>query len=190
MDKICEYCHKPLPEHLVRFCSWECLYNSRKNPRTQRTCEICGGSFTVRLPSTRRFCSRQCYYRSRTTVEPVTCPICGKIFIPRSNRGIFCSKTCSGINQRVIGGSHRAYGSSWNAQRRKVLERDNYTCQICHKGPILSKSHHVHHIVAFRFFGLLRHNEANRTENLVVLCNSCHSRVHQGSLTCPMPLDA
>lgn len=65
------------------------------------------------------------------------------------------------------------YGANWNQQRLSVLERDAYTCQVCgrtDKGPNL----HVHHKIPFKQFS--SYLEANRTENLITLCSSCHQR--------------
>jgi hypothetical protein len=52
-----------------------------------------------------------------------------------------------------------------------VLHRDNYTCQKCKtkKGKL-----HVHHII-FRSNG-----GTNSPENLITLCESCHSKLHKG----------
>lgn len=57
--------------------------------------------------------------------------------------------------------------------RRKVFERDNYTCQSCGA----SKGYfHVHHIKPFKDNILLRHS----VENGVVLCIPCHYRTERG----------
>jgi hypothetical protein len=52
-----------------------------------------------------------------------------------------------------------------------VLHRDNYMCQKCKtkKGKL-----HVHHII-FRSNG-----GTNSPENLITLCESCHSKLHKG----------
>lgn len=56
----------------------------------------------------------------------------------------------------------KKYGESSLA----VLERDNYTCQKCGS----KKQLHIHRI---------DWNEENNTpENLILLCNSCHQKVH------------
>ena len=46
-----------------------------------------------------------------------------------------------------------------------VLERDNYECQKCG-----SKEAHIHHIDWDK--------ENNNLDNLIVLCNSCHQKLH------------
>lgn len=57
--------------------------------------------------------------------------------------------------------------------RAYVLSRDNYTCQCCKtkKGSL-----HIHHIV-YRSNG-----GSDTSENLVVLCEKCHSKLHAGEL--------
>lgn len=63
-------------------------------------------------------------------------------------------------------------GYDWRIQRRKVIKRDNYTCQSCHrtaKETLL----HVHHIKPFQLF---KNNlKANDLSNLITLCRSCHA---------------
>lgn len=56
----------------------------------------------------------------------------------------------------------------WNKIRKKILLRDNYTCQICGSETTL----HVHHIVPFSLVNC--HN----TDNLVTLCSTCHDNIH------------
>lgn len=65
------------------------------------------------------------------------------------------------------------YGSRWPEIRARVRARDSFRCQACGK-PEDGKAHDVHHIQPFRSFRSLE--EANRLENLVTLCQSCHRR--------------
>ncbi len=81
------------------------------------------------------------------------------------------------------------YGPNWRAQRRLVRARDGYRCTQC-GAPEQSASgsrrqHDVHHLVPFRTFGYVPgFNEhylvANRLENLVLVCRSCHQRLESG----------
>ncbi|VVB87224.1 RRXRR protein [uncultured archaeon] len=62
---------------------------------------------------------------------------------------------------------------SWNV-REYVLHRDNHTCQVCHgksKDPVLE----THHIVSRQVGG-------DSPDNLVTLCQTCHSKVSKGKL--------
>ena len=57
-----------------------------------------------------------------------------------------------------------------------VLNRDNYTCQCC-KGKHKDSKLEVHHIV-FRSQG-----GSDDESNLIVLCHTCHSNLHNGKVT-------
>lgn len=56
-----------------------------------------------------------------------------------------------------------------------VLVRDEHTCQHC-KGKTKDKRLHVHHVI-FRNNG-----GSDDEENLIVLCKTCHDKVHRGEL--------
>jgi DEAD/DEAH box helicase domain-containing protein len=68
------------------------------------------------------------------------------------------------------------YGPNWQTQRQRALERDAHQCRTCGAdGPGL----HVHHIRPFKEYGYIRgindhYRTANRLENLITLCPSCH----------------
>lgn len=89
------------------------------------------------------------------------------------------------------------YGPDWKKIRERVRARDGYKCQVCgtpedpstadldasHPNPPLraKRQHDVHHKIPFRSFvraGTLElaQQEANRIENLVTLCPSCHKQ--------------
>jgi len=62
--------------------------------------------------------------------------------------------------------------------RRIVLERDNYTCHHCEQtgGRLV-----VHHIKTFKMHEELR----MEPDNGIVLCNSCHEKLHLGRMKKP-----
>jgi 5-methylcytosine-specific restriction endonuclease McrA len=62
---------------------------------------------------------------------------------------------------------------SYQALRQKVLRRDGWRCQFC--GAISNLE--VHHKV-FR-----SHQGENRDDNLITLCNTCHSGIHRSRAT-------
>jgi DEAD/DEAH box helicase domain-containing protein len=79
------------------------------------------------------------------------------------------------------------YGPKWPATRDAVRQRDGYRCQGCGAAEIGGRQHDVHHKIPFRAFiaderrreGLpvaLAWRVANRLENLVSLCPSCHHK--------------
>jgi DEAD/DEAH box helicase domain-containing protein len=66
------------------------------------------------------------------------------------------------------------YGPNWKTQRDRCRQRDGYRCQVC--GTFESeREHHVHHKVPYRTFASFE--QANRLENLITLCSTCHRRV-------------
>ncbi|NWG33939.1 MAG: DEAD/DEAH box helicase [Chloroflexi bacterium] len=68
------------------------------------------------------------------------------------------------------------YGSGWGKIREHVRARDGYKCQVCGT-PESGRQHHVHHKIPFRAFA--SREEANRLENLVTLCPSCHKKAEE-----------
>ena len=73
-------------------------------------------------------------------------------------------------------------GPNWEQQRNLARARDNHRCRHCSVPERPNRTHDVHHIEPFRTFGYIRgknekYVEANRLENLVTLCSSCHRRV-------------
>ena len=80
------------------------------------------------------------------------------------------------------------YGPDWQEQRAKTRERDGYRCAECGAAETRNRQHDVHHRVPFRVFnyipGLNRNDrEANRLNNLVLLCRRCHHRLEAGVRT-------
>jgi len=75
-------------------------------------------------------------------------------------------------------------GSSWAEQRDRARARDGYRCRWCGAPERPGQQHHVHHVVPFREAGWVAgENEndrrANRLENLITLCPSCHRKVER-----------
>lgn len=65
--------------------------------------------------------------------------------------------------------------SAWRRTREQVLMRDNYLCQHClSKGIVNDKNLIVHHKIE------LKRDWSKRldTENLEVVCFSCHNKIH------------
>lgn len=64
----------------------------------------------------------------------------------------------------------------WNV-REYVLFRDNHTCQCC-KGKSKDKILNVHHIES-------RKTGGNAPNNLITLCETCHTGYHKGTIKLP-----
>jgi 5-methylcytosine-specific restriction endonuclease McrA len=124
------------------------------------------------------------------------CEVCGKPYRRiqwdvATGNGTTCSRACWRVRfQRLIAGEghwnwqggvsrQRSRGVNWSRQRRKALERDHYQCQDCGRTAGEERTEYgiglaVHHIRPFRLFDDYR--EANRLDNLVTLCLSCHTK--------------
>lgn len=68
------------------------------------------------------------------------------------------------------------YGRDWQRLRLHARQRDEFTCQLCGRKEI-GEEHHVHHKIPFRTFS--NPHEANRLDNLVTLCSSCHRKAEE-----------
>jgi len=68
------------------------------------------------------------------------------------------------------------YGPGWQKIRDQVRARDGFRCQVC-GAPENGRQHDVHHRVPFRQFPSPA--QANRPENLITLCPTCHRRAEQ-----------
>lgn len=64
----------------------------------------------------------------------------------------------------------------WNV-REYVLFRDGHTCQCC-KGKSKDKILNVHHIES-------RKTGGNAPNNLITLCETCHTGYHKGTVQLP-----
>jgi DEAD/DEAH box helicase domain-containing protein len=76
------------------------------------------------------------------------------------------------------------YGPDWIAQRDAARARDGHVCRQCGAPERQGRHHDVHHITPFRAFGYIPgvndfHTIANRLDNLITLCSTCHRRVEQ-----------
>lgn len=175
-EYTCKFCKNKFIDWVYRntiFCSNICKskYGARQpKPKARKpesfvtkSCEVCNKKYTVH-----------------------------KIFTEKRNSR-FCSKECRAVQKSIDmtgEGNHNyipphlrakpiKYGKNWKSQSSKARKRDNYTCQKC--GDVWSKDKydkkfHVHHIVSVREFDDYR--DANKLNNLVTLCPSCHRKIH------------
>lgn len=83
------------------------------------------------------------------------------------------------IKNPNISGTEYQHGEQlnfWNV-REYVLFRDNHTCQCC-KGKSKNKILNVHHIES-------RKTGGNAPNNLITLCETCHTGYHKGTVKLP-----
>ena len=81
--------------------------------------------------------------------------------------------------------SAKEYGPNWSKQRRKCLERDDWSCRVCGVGKEeLSRELSVHHITPRREYD--GNWDQNELSNLISLCSECHGRF-EGQFTDASP---
>jgi len=180
--------YKKLRNQNYFYCSKECYLKKHSNGKIVK-CVNCGKKFRVKGYRKAKdfYCSRKC----RKTSKIIKCWYCHKEFIrklgviKRNKQRHFCSRECMGKWQSEnlkgenspswLGGWEKYYGINWVEQKNKARKRDNYTCQLCAKKEN-KKAFDVHHKIPFRKFGIKRYLEANSLDNLITLCNFCHSK--------------
>lgn len=197
-ERNCFYCGKKFYSRRERnnhFCSPTCFHEHRKIKRLKVQCQTCDKSFFV-SPSkiNAKFCSRKCQNQGFIKKIIRTCAVCGNLFetwpsMLKKGWGKFCSRECYGIansgesNIQWRGGYQEYYGPNWNRQRRRARRKANRACEQCGiSEDLLGRALDIHHIKPFRAFNCKpgqnnNYKLANRLENLVALCPSCHHTV-------------
>jgi len=185
----CAICGEEFETHRSRaekcnshFCSQECykkgVFEEENNPNWRGgyatvECLYCNEEFEVR-PARKdeaKFCSMECLGKWRAeNVRGENHPLYGK-----ANEKMQGEK-----NPAWRGGYEPYYGENWHPQRRKALERDNHTCQVCGIEED-GREHDVHHITHRREFDTLE--EANALGNLITLCKPCHGKANMGRIS-------
>src|SRR4030067_1047660 len=129
----------------------------RRKPLIEKSCLFCGKTFQIsnkngnHRKEIRRFCSTDCWYE----------------YIREDQLR----------HPGWRGGYEPYYGPNWNIQRNKARQRDNYLCQDCGVSePVIGQELDVHHINPFRLFGIKHYQKANKINNLITLCKSCHAK--------------
>ena len=169
------------------------------------TCNNCGETFEEfesRIKAGKGiYCPKDCHYSTgRTIIECVRCGTTAEKPKHRSGRYSqeYCSRECylsyrreggkaapGYIDGRTLPAAHRPYyGPNWLTQRRKTLERDNFTCQVCYiteesYDNLHSNGLHVHHVIPLYQFKTedgTDFHKANQLKNLVTLCHPCHAK--------------
>ena len=172
----------------MKFCSLKCYRkNQHKNSpiAKPKICVTCNKEFFTY--KNQIYCSYQCRADANSSQVSYTCEHCKKEFFDKiSTKRKYCSQKCKNISYKKgpdnplwKGGGIKYRGKNWKTQSNLARIRDNFTCQICgiyQVKPLLT----VHHIKPYRKFNG-NYEYANRLENLITLCRSCHSKVEKDS---------
>ncbi len=132
---------------------------------------------------------------------PVRCEQCGNPFgVPRwfargTVRLHFCGKTCLDAwtsvlpedeSRLVLRGRPEYRGGNWKVQTAVARERDGFRCRKCGvTEETLGRQLDVHHKTPVRLFASAA--AANRLDNLISVCASCHKRL-EDRLSDELPL--
>ena len=190
----CMYCSQGFSAyHSARrkYCSRACFQaahpaHPHKKPDSGQ-CSFCGGATWRKTQS--GLC-RPCFAHSKAKRTDRICRQCQRPFsipswkIPQG-KGTFCSRNCVNAYQRTLtgtksvrwnGGKDRRRGVGWRTARQWALVRANERCERC-DAPKKYGDLGVHHIKPYQF--CKSDMEANAPNNLLVLCRSCHSKIHR-----------
>lgn len=157
-------------------------------------CPICNNLFEPKN-TLQKFCSQDCRKKdlSRRNSEKRSkkrkdvfeqignvknCLVCGVEFevTQQHRRQKYCSKSCTKKAERIFGSKLETdleYKNQirFGGNKYKVLERDNYTCQLCENTHQLV----IHH----KDNSGQCDNPNNEMENLITLCRRCHINLHR-----------
>lgn len=128
-------------------------YDNEKNK-----CRRCGKT----IAWNKTFCSRQCANKySSNPLVPVKCRECGELFYRSiTSSQIFCSRNCYDSSRN---------NTSISKRRESIINKYDNKCAICGRFENLR----IHHIDT--------NNKNNEEDNLILLCEKCHRKIHNGT---------
>lgn len=152
-------------------------------PYERTTCAACDDYFRY-APTLRdgTYCSNACANEQRKRQVTIECPGCGTTFERRESLDTeYCSMACWSDNNDSCSDWYELYGSEWQRQRDRAIQRDEHECIVCG----ISDSEHadrfgrgleVYHIVPVRLFDQwdLPVEDAHELSNLVTVCRTHH----------------
>lgn len=152
------------------------------------TCKTCNKIYFI-FPSQKggTYCSKDCYRKKQKVYKlPATCKVCGKVFMTSKSRlaigrGKYCSPKCYWVSLLVPLEQTRKREANqrnkwrFGGNREKALLRDNHQCKICKtKNDLI-----IHHIDGTGYKSVRDFKKINNAiENLLTLCRSCHTKLH------------
>ncbi len=190
--KYCKNCKKRFyiknGKHKQKFCSLTCYYKFPKSEATKRKIS----EYVLKNPIKNRPKGKNVYNWNKIAK---ICIVCKGVFLvsPSHNNVNHCSRKCydkvtnkihkiGEKNYRWHGDPCNYRGSKWPKIRKKIYERDNYTCQICGKhkneGIRLVAHHKIPRALGKKISEDIGINiNIDNAHNLVTLCASCHAKI-------------
>ncbi|MCK4454600.1 HNH endonuclease [Candidatus Parcubacteria bacterium] len=200
---VCENCGEPYLAQkfgIGLFCSRSCSKMGKNNPG--KDCYGIlnpgykgGGLVVYNLYKDRLNSYEEVREQKNTGILEARCVYCGQWYVPTSrsvanrlksinhlNCGegrLYCSENCKQAcptyNRKMYpkGFKHTTSREVNPYLRQMVLERDNWTCQICGK-TIKEAQLHVHHTDPVRQHPMFQ----NDMDSCITLCKHCHKMVH------------
>lgn len=182
------------------YCSAECSQSHHAIKNT-KPCEICGKPKAYRHG---RYCGDTCKAVGAQRRRKLrACPRCGTQFgmrvMPSGYKmwTVYCSAECADADHadRMRGSGNSnfkrlgKYSNLYAQMRDIILERDDHQCVACAElersipwGSQVRTNLHIHHID--------EDTHHNDPENLITLCQPCHSKHHVGTLALSPTLSA
>lgn len=155
-------------------------YPPRGSGTITTDCMVCDTPFEYFKSNKRKYCSKNCsniarkdYRHSEETLRQMSKSMKGvvpKNMFEPGEKNINWKGGISTLSMKI------RQSKSYREWRRAVLERDNYTCQMC--GRKYSKLN-AHHKIPFSESRLNRLD----LDNGITLCVDCHATKHQGRVS-------
>lgn len=140
--KICEYCGKEFVPKQSRsiYCSRECQirgFHQSRRTKVTKVCVWCGAEFETEHRGT-KYCSLSCRQSAadeqrvksvenrKPKHEPKECLHCGKEFIPRDGRQIYCCTECATQRYRLEYKSLAEERKKDKAEKKKKPKKPYY----------------------------------------------------------------
>lgn len=154
------------------------------------TCLQCSKQFSIQkckatwskngTNGTRKFCCKACqsqYRNQNKQLRIIKCKQCGKEKSVKAYRtdAKYCSPECKWEFEKTITGEKSAaFKHGFKIYRREALKLYEHKCASCGKRHCRLQVHHID-----------GNNKNNVPSNWMVLCVTCHRRVHFGLLELP-----
>lgn len=119
----CKGCGKKSRSHrkaYTNYCSRECAFENRYEPRT---CEQCGAEFKQSDGYNSQYCSDAC----RDAAYTYTCAVCNASFVAANTQAVTCSAECQKEHEL-------AYRRQYDRQLQEARHREEakvYKCRVC-----------------------------------------------------------